>query len=178
MTTSYGPGSSSLVDRMRGAALLDVATYEAVEHDRSATGQAAVVVGLAAVAAAIGNLFRGGPGLIGALVGYLVGWLLWSGITYLIGTRVFGGTATWGELLRTLGFAQAPGVLLVAAIIPILGNLVTFAVWVWLLVTGLIAIRQALDVTTGKAVLTALVGWVASFAVNALVAGLLGVHVY
>ncbi len=34
----------SIVDRMRGAALLDVATYEEVEHDNEATGQAAVVV--------------------------------------------------------------------------------------------------------------------------------------
>jgi len=168
----------SIVDRMRGAALLDVATYEEVEHDTSATGQAAVVVALAAVAAAIGNLFRGGPGLIGALVGYLAGWLLWSGITYFVGTRVFRGTATWGELLRTLGFAQAPGLLLVAAIIPGLGWLVKSVVGLWLLVTGLIAIRQALDVTTGKAMLTALLGWFASVLVNALVGGLLGLRVF
>jgi hypothetical protein len=178
MTSPFPSGSRSIVDRMRGAALLDVATYEAVEHDTSATGQAAVVVALAAAAAAIGNAFRGGPGLFGALAGYLVGWVLWSGITYFIGTRVFAGTATWGELLRTLGFAQAPGVLLVAAIIPGFGWLVSGAVGIWLLVTGLVAIRQALDIDTGKAVLTALLGWVASVAVNALVRGLLGVRVY
>lgn len=178
MTAPYPSSSASIVDRMRGAALLDVATYESVEHDRSATGQAAVVVALAAVAAAIGNAFRGGPGLIGALVGYLVGWLIWSGITYVVGTRVFHGTASWGELLRTLGFAQAPGVLLVAAIVPVLGVLVNGVVGIWLLVTGLIAIRQALDISTGKAVLTTLLGWVASIAVNALVRGLLGVAVY
>lgn len=178
MTTPYGSGTSSIVDRMRGAALLDIPTYEAVEHDTTATGQAAVVVALAAIAAAVGNLFRGGPGLIGALVGYLVGWIAWSGITYVVGTRIFGGTATWGELLRTLGFAQAPGVLLVAAIIPGLGILVKVAVGIWLLVTGLVAIRQALDVTTGKAVLTALLGWVASVVINGLIAGLLGVRVY
>jgi hypothetical protein len=178
MTSPFPSGSRSIVDRMRGAALLDVATYEAVEHDTSATGQAAVVVALAAAAAAIGNAFRGGPGLFGALAGYLLGWVLWSGITYFIGTRVFAGTATWGELLRTLGFAQAPGVLLVAAIIPGFGWLVSGAVGIWLLVTGLVAIRQALDIDTGKAVLTALLGWVASVAVNALVRGLLGVQVY
>jgi hypothetical protein len=62
MTTPFGPGSSSIVDRMRGAAMLDVATYEAVEHDTNATGQAAVVVALAAVASAIGNLFAVAPG--------------------------------------------------------------------------------------------------------------------
>ena len=34
----------SIVDRMKGAAMLDIATYEEVEHDTEATGQAAVVV--------------------------------------------------------------------------------------------------------------------------------------
>ena len=33
------------------------------------------------------------------------------------------------------------------------------AVSIWLLIAGIIAIRQALDVTTGKAVLTAVIGW-------------------
>src|ERR671920_717385 len=89
----------SIVDRMKGAALLDVPTYEEVEADTSATGQAATVVAI-------------------------VAWLLWSGITYLIGDKLLGGTATWGELLRTLGFAQAPGVLSILGIVPILGGLV------------------------------------------------------
>jgi hypothetical protein len=177
MTTPFGAASSSLVDRMRGAALLDVATYESVEHDTSATGQAAVVVALAAVAAAIGSIFRGGPGLFGGLVAYLVGWVLWSGIVYLVGTRVFGGTASWGELLRTLGFAQAPAVFLALGFIPVVGWVVRLVVGIWLLATTLVAIRQALDVTTGKAALTAVVGWAASIVVNFLVGGLLGIPV-
>jgi hypothetical protein len=168
----------SIVDRMRGAALFDVATYEEVEADTSATGQAAVVVALAAVAAAIGNAFRGGPGIIGGLVSALVGWIVWAGITYVVGTRVFKGTATWGELLRTLGFAQAPGVLMVAAIVPVLGQLVRFGIWIWLLGTGIVAIRQALDVDTGKAVLTAVVGWLAMVVVSWILAGLLGVSMF
>ena len=149
----------SITDRMMGAATLDVATYEEVEADTTATGQAAIVVTLAAIASAIGAAGEGGPGIIGMLLGTLVGWALWSGVTYFIGTKLFGGTATWGELLRTIGFAQAPGVLLVLAIVPLLGGLVRVAVSIWLLVAGIIAIRQALDVTTGKAVLTAVIGW-------------------
>ncbi len=151
--------SRSIVDRMRGAAALDVATYEEVEHDLNATGQAAVVVVLAAIASGIGNYFHGGPGIISALVAALIGWASWAGITYFIGTRFFGGTATWGELLRTLGFAQSPGLLMVLGIIPIVGGLVRLAVAVWLLVAGVIAIRQALDIETGKAVLVGLCGW-------------------
>jgi hypothetical protein len=165
----------SLVGRMMGAAMLDVATYEEVEHDSTATGQAAIVVVITAVAAAIGALWRGGPGVVSAVVGAIVGWLVWAGITYVIGDKLLGGTATWGELLRTLGFAQAPGVLLAIGIVPILGGIVITVVSVWLLVTGVIAIRQALDFGTGKAIATALLGWLAQLLLRALLpAGLLG----
>ncbi len=163
---------------MRGAALLDVATYEEVEHDTTATGQAAVVVALAAVGAAIGGLWRGGPGLIGSLVGYLAGWAVWAGVTYFVGTRLFDGRATWGELLRTLGFAQAPGVLQAVAIIPIVGRLAQLVIGVWLFATTIVAVRQALDVTTGKAVLTALIGGVAFAVVNVVAGVILGVPLY
>ena len=64
----------SIVDRMRGAALLDVATYEEVEHDNEATGQAAVVVIIVAVCSAIGAVWRGGPSIIMAPVSAIRGW--------------------------------------------------------------------------------------------------------
>jgi hypothetical protein len=154
-----------IADRMRGAALLDVATYEEVEHDEQATGQAAVVVIIVAVCSAIGAIWRGGPSIILAPVGAILAWLLWSAVTYVIGDKLLGGTATWGELLRTLGFAQSPGVFMIFGIIPLLGGIVRIAVALWLLVAGIVAIRQALDFSTGKAVLTAIIGW---FAVAAL----------
>lgn len=149
----------SLIERMVGAATLDIDTYEEVEHDESATSQAAIVVAIVAVAAAVGGVGSGGGGLIAGLVSAFAGWLIWSATTYLIGTSLFAGKATWGELLRTLGFAQSPGVLYVLGIVPILGLFVKLGVWVWLLVAGIVAIRQALDVDTGKAILTALIGW-------------------
>lgn len=152
---------ASLTERMMGAARLDVATYEEVEADTTATGQAAVVVVIAAVATAIGTIGTDGGNPIGALIGALLGWVVWAGVTYLIGDKLLGGTATWGELLRTLGFAQAPGILNVLGIIPILGPVVRFVVAIWMLVAGIIAIRQALDFSTGKAILTAVLGWLA-----------------
>jgi hypothetical protein len=151
----------SITDRMKGAALLEVATYEEVEADTSATGQAAIVVTLGAIASAIGASRGGAGGIIGALVASLIGWVLWAGVTYFIGAKILGGTATWGELLRTLGFAQSPKVLAVLAIIPGMGWIVGLVLSVWLLVTGIVAIRQALDFSTGKAIATALLGWLA-----------------
>lgn len=149
----------SWTDRMKGAALLRNDTYEEVEADQTATGQAAGVVALVAVAQAIGGVGAGGSGILAGAISALLGWLLWAGITYLIGAKLLGGTATWGELLRTLGFAQTPGVLYVLGFVPVLGGIIRFAVAIWVLIAGIIAIRQALDVGTGKAILTAVLGW-------------------
>ena len=161
----------SIVDRMKGAAMLDVATYEEVEHDNDATGQAAVVVIIVAICTALGAIWRGGPSIIGGPIAAILGWLLWSAVTYVIGGKLLGGTATWGELLRTIGFAQSPGVLMIFGIIPVLGGLVRAVVAVWLLLTGIVAIRQALDFSTGKAILTALLGWIAMVALAFLTGG-------
>lgn len=152
--------AGSMVDRMKGAALLEIDTYEDVEHDTTATMQAAGVVTLVAICQAIGSWNLGLTTAISAAIGALVGWGVWSGITYLIGAKVFGGTATWGELLRTVGFAYSPGVLGVLGLLPVLGFLISPVVAIWVLIAVIIAIRQALDFSTGKAVLTAVLGWI------------------
>jgi hypothetical protein len=161
----------SMWDRMRGAAMLDIATYEEVEHDDNLTTQAAMVVLIAAVARGIGGFNQGENGIIVGVVAALFSWLVWAGITYLIGDKLLKGTATWGELLRTLGYAQAPAVLLIFGFVPVLGNIVGAVAGIWLLVTGIVAIRQALDFDTGKAVLTAFLGWLVAVAIPAMVIG-------
>lgn len=150
-----------MFERMKRAALLDTHVYEEVEADRTATTQAATVVAIVAVAQGLGAAALGIGGIIGGAVAALLAWLVWAGITYLIGDKLLGGTATWGELLRTLGFAQSPGVLGILAFLPLLGGLIRFAVAIWVLVAGIIAIRQALDFSTGKAILTGVLGWLA-----------------
>jgi hypothetical protein len=152
------PVAHSFGDRIKGAALLHVDTYEEVEADATATPQAAGVVALVAAASAIG-VSRGGLTLVGiAVITTFVGWLIWALLTYFIGDKVLGGTATWGELLRTLGFAQTPRLLLVLAHVPAVGLLVQLVVFVWTLITSVVALRQALDFGTGRAVLTGAIG--------------------
>ena len=153
-----------LVERAIGAALLKVDVYEEVEADTTATGQAAMVVAAVAIAMAIGGAHGGTRTIIGGLISAFLGWLVWAGVTNFVGTRLFGGTADWGELLRTLGFAQAPNVLWVLAIFGLTG-LLKPVLGIWTLLTGVVAIRQALDFDTVKAVLTAAVGVAAMIAV-------------
>lgn len=170
-------GRTSFVERMIGAARLDVHVYEEVEADSAATMQAATVIVLAAVAAGIGALDEGLAPLVVGIVTGLVGWAAYAFVAYWVGTRWFHGketSATWGEVLRTLGFANSPRLLLVLGIIPILGWIISFAVFVWVLVTTVVAIRQALDFSTGSAIATAVVSWlifvVVSFVITLVVA--------
>jgi hypothetical protein len=64
--------------------------------------------------------------------------------------------------------------LLFFAIVPFLGWLIRPVVGIWMLVAGIIAIRQALDFSTGKAVLTAVVGWLAMIIPALILGGLFG----
>ncbi|MGQ0815342.1 MAG: YIP1 family protein [Gemmatimonadota bacterium] len=149
----------SLVERAVAAARLDIGAFEEVEADTTATSQAATVVALSAVAQGIAAYNQGIGAIIGSLIGALVGWIVWSVVTYFVGTTLFKGTATVGELLRTLGFAQAPGVLYIVGVIPVLGWIATIAIAIWILIAAIIAIRQALDISTGQAIITGIIGW-------------------
>ena len=169
-----------MLTRMMGAAWLRPGTYEDVEADRSATGQALVVVLLASLAAGVGlpaDRIAATPLALGT-VGALIGWAAWAVLTYLIGTHVLPGPNTRadvGELLRTTGFAQAPGILRVLGAIPGLTVIAWTVASLWMLVATVVAVRQALDYTsTGRALAVCVTGWILSllFAVGiGLIAG-------
>ena len=155
---------ASFTDRMIGAAKLDVHTYEEVEADTAAMGQSMTVVVLSSVAAGIGA----GQGMIGLVVGSLaalLGWFVWAFVTYLVGTKMLPEPQTEadvGQLLRTTGFSAAPGLLRVLGLIPALGMLATLAANIWMLVSMVVAVRQALDYrSTGRAGGVCLIGWFA-----------------
>jgi hypothetical protein len=157
---------ASFTQRLIGAAKLDVHTYEEVEADTTALKQALGVVVLSSVAAGIGASGQGAiAGLLGGLVAALLGWFIWAWLTYIIGTRLLPTPQTHadlGQLLRTTGFAAAPGIARVVGIVPGLYGVVTFVTAVWMLAAFVVAVRQALDYTsTLRAVGVCLIGWIA-----------------
>lgn len=167
---------ASFVDRVVRTARLDVAAFEEVEADGGATAQAMGVVLLSSVAGGIG-MGRGAGTLVGIIIASLVGWYLWALLVYLIGTRWLpepGTSATHGELLRTVGFASGPGIIRVLGVVPVLRGLVFLAAAVWMLVAGIIAVRQALDYrSTWRAVGVVAIGWAVQWLVVALVVGIM-----
>ena len=150
--------------RMTRAALFDSRVYEDVEADASATPQAMMVVVVVALATGIGTLGAGGlSGFISGIVYGLISWAVWAYITYVIGTPLFRTPETdanWGELARTTGFAQSPGVLRIFGFIPVVGPAIFYAIPLWQLATMIIAVRQALDYrSTWRALGVVLVGF-------------------
>ena len=138
-------------ERLLGAATLDATVYEEVEQYPQALGQATAVVGLVALARGLAEL-NGGIFLLGFLAGVL-GWLVGSLIIWLIGVVILQNTSDLQELLRTLGFASAPYLLYALGVLP-LGGLepaLALAVWGLGLTAWVLAVRQALDVSTGYA---------------------------
>jgi cytosine/adenosine deaminase-related metal-dependent hydrolase len=165
----------SLIGRMIRAARLEADVYEEVEHDREATRQAAMVVVLTSIAGGIGAGFAFGiGGLVLAIAAGLFGWALYAWITYFIGTRIFAGPETdadWGELARTLAFANSPRALLIVGVVPLLAGVVVTIVLVWIAVATVVALRAALDFSTGRAIATGLVG----FIIYGIIGGVLAV---
>src|SRR5206468_2412053 len=160
------------VMRLIGALALDPVTYEEVEADRTATGQAFLVVVLSSVGAGIGA--RGlGSGSAQSMVFIsalsLIAWAAWALLTYQIGVRLMPEAETKsdvGELMRTIGFAAAPGMLRVFGIVP--GAAVpAFAITaVWMLVAMIVAVRQALDYkSTARAIAVCGLGWALALAI-------------
>jgi hypothetical protein len=156
-----------LVQRMIGVFKLDVDNFEEIEADESATTQAAIVVLIVALLSGIGGGLGGSVtnssfigGFLSAFIGAFIGWIVWSVVTYFVGTSLFGGNADLGQMLRVIGFAYSPQVL---SIIPCIGWIVGA---IWTLVAGFIAVRQGLDLDNTKAFLTIAVGLVLYIIVN------------
>src|SRR5215471_14472182 len=161
---------ADLTGRMIGAMQADVKTLSEIEADPNAFTQAIIVIVIAGVASLIGNIFRYGIGVgIVRLISSLLAYFLFALFVYLIGTKVMPEPSTksdFNETFRTVGFAASPGVFYVLAIIPFLGPLISFAIAIWSLVIGVIAVREALDYTnTGRAIIVSLVAAIACWIV-------------
>jgi hypothetical protein len=171
--------TASLGNRILRATRLDPKLYEEVEADANALGQAAGVVVLSSLAAGVGTIGLDAPaGFFVGTVAALLGWVVWAYATYLIGTRILPEPQTAAdvrELLRTTGFASAPGLIRVLGVVPVAGPLAFPIAAVWMIVAMVIAVRQALDYeSTGRAVAVCVLAFVAQLVVVAIVIALLG----
>ena len=140
--------NSVFVNRIIRACKLDVSLYEEVEADKSATLQAALVVVLSSLAAGVGAISLGASNFLMAPLLSLISWYIWAYLIYLIGTKLFpepNTQADHGQLLRTIGFSSAPGLIRIFGFTPDLMSITFIGAGIWMMVAMVIAVRQALD---------------------------------
>ena len=158
------------VRRLAGAMMLDAPTYEDVEGDRRATAWACLTVLLASVGEGVALRASGGLANVAVMSAVaLMGWAAWALLTFEVGARLMPGARTHsdvGELLRTLGFAAAPGLVAYLSLVPGLMLPVLLVSRAWMLLAMVVAVRQALDYTsTWRAIAVCLVGWLLTSAI-------------
>jgi hypothetical protein len=179
--TPYGSTrSTSYADRLLGALRLDARTYREVEQDTNANGQAALTVVLAALAAGIGYILSRDlvQNVIGTALSSLLQWVIFSFVAYYVGASLFSSgqtSVTPGQVLRTIGFAQAPKLLLIVAIVPLLGWIVGLIVFFWFLAAAIVALREAFEFDTGRAIGTGLVAVIAIAVVDIVLRAVFGI---
>ena len=162
--------------RFIGALTLDAGAYEDIESDRRAGASAVFVIALACGAGAFAARslsIAGSPGFALAMAMMIGWWIVWAMLITAIGTRLLPEPQTRSnpsELLRSIGFAAAPGTLFALAAIPVAAAYVFVVVSLWMIAATVIAVRQALDyTTTWRAVAVCVIAWLLSFGVIAAV---------
>ena len=169
---------TSYTQRLKGALKLKKEVFEEVEANPELAGQALLTVALASLCFGIGGGITNPFYLVLQIVSASLGWLLWVYITHWIGTHWWAESDTrcsFKELMRTTGFAFAPGLFQVFALLPLMEFPVRVGVGIWTLFAFVIAVRQALDYkSTARAFGVCAVGWIAMQTITLIVSGLLG----
>ncbi len=167
-----------ILNRAIRVAKLDLPVYREIARDANATKEAAVMVAVVALASGIGALSDSFGRVVLAVVVAFIGWVIFAAMTYFFGKNIFGLPTTQVDvesLLRTQGYAQAPGVLAFFGFIPILGWAVALVGAIWGLVTAIVAIRETLVIGTGRAIIVGIIAAIASGIVGGVLGLLFGV---
>ena len=168
---------NQFIRRSIGALALNPATFEEIEADPRALVEAGVVILAVCLAGGFATMSwdqLNATAYMAGVVATILAWSVWVTMIRLIGTglmRERNTRSNTAELMRTLGYASAPGTLLAFAMIRPAAPLVFAVVGVWMVAGAIVATRQALDFkSTLRAVMTCLAAWLLSFGVFAVVA--------
>ena len=136
------------LNRVFRAIKIDLELFEEVEKDKKATFQAGIVVVLSSLAAGVGALQLGASNFVVAPILSLLSWYVWAYVIYFVGVKLFGSSSTksnHGELLRTIGFSSAPGLIRVFGVTPDLMTVTFIGSAFWMLACMVVAVKSALD---------------------------------
>nr|MBC7245236.1 YIP1 family protein [Chloroflexota bacterium] len=167
-----------MVERIIRIIRLDFPVFKEIESDPNATTEAAIVVAVSSVLSAIGSAVGSHrPVLVffSGVIGGILGWIVWSCVSHFIGQAMFKSKGTVENMLRVIGYANAPRLLGIFGFIPCLRALASLIGAILALIAGIMAIREGLDLELGQAIIVAVVGWVALFIISIIIGAIFGV---
>lgn len=167
-----------MLDRIIRIIKLDFPVFKDIESDPKATTEAAIVVAATSVLSAIGSAVasdRPIMGFLGGVISGVVGWIVWSFVSHFVGGVLYQSKGTFENMLRVIGYANAPQLLGILNIIPCIGWIGGLAGAILALIAGIMAIREGLDLDTGQAIIVALIGFLALLLVNIIIGIIFGV---
>lgn len=165
-----------MIDRIIRAIKLDKSLYAEVANNKNLMSESVIIVLVTAALAGIGSMINAERPMVAFITqivsNLLFGWFLWSLIAYFIGKVFFDGDSDVEEMLRTLGFATAPRLLSLFSFVPCVGWLIGLAGGILSLIAGIIAIRESMEFSTEKALITAIIGFILYLMANAAIRAL------
>jgi Yip1-like protein len=160
---------------MRRVSRFNSQTYLEIRDDANSTGQAVAALFLACLSYAIGfALFAQDfvfysflVRILSQLLLSMLAALVWSFIVFLVATKLFQGKAKYWELARPLFFSSTPGIFFILIGIPDsdVYTAVTIVVFVWVIVGGVVALKNSMGFSYNRSMLTYVVGFLAGIAV-------------
>jgi Yip1 domain len=152
-----------MLSRMVGAARLKGSIFRSLREDPDATGQSLLVLAIAGLSFGLGFTFSLSGDLSGTLLGGVFGvatsivfGFVWLTVTYIVGTRLLRGSASYWGLARPLFFSASPGVVFLITLVPNLAVQEIFrAVGIgWIAIASVSAIKNVFGFDSPRAFTT------------------------
>ena len=158
-----------LIRRLLRAAILDPRAYEGIGEEPEEMFRALGVVVVVGIAFSVGvrafpafDFGNASPlsAVMVSLSTVMTGWLIYTAVIYVLGTLVFRGKAGFRQILRTLGIAYGPGVVMVLGAIPNTGGVFFPIGLVWILPSALFAVKSVQGFDWVRTFIVTAAGWV------------------
>lgn len=155
------------MNRIFKALLFDPEAFRDFKHSSEAIAFSIIVIFMAGILSGIGTYFT--PAIEEQILHILVvipittsigffSWILWAGLSFLIGKFILRGTASFRDLLRNLGFAYIPSLLSFLLVFQF-GVVIIMIILVWMAGIGVISTLSAQKFGIVKALITTIMVW-------------------
>jgi len=152
------------INRVIRAIRLDPNVYLEIKENRTALGQALILILFSSIATGVGSVGGYVEKIPMAILTTCAAWMIWICFIYIFGARFFPERDTQTDLstlIRTIGFASAPGILKSLAFFPAVSGIILFGATVWMLGATAVATQGALGYTSfPRALGLSFTGWI------------------